>query len=301
LRPRLPHTGDEATPYAKLRSPVRGPLGDCVARLSGPKLLDASLRPTQLPADVATVGAATFAAILVASPTSVLASVPSIPNTTPLRAAKRTSTCCRIADLRSARSFTSSTPRLARVSASALPRWARSQRTFSPSLRPDRRPRAVPRPTAHLRRWQPSPRRIRANGWWRTKGAASRRKPIRAPSRPRRPLKACRLANLPGTQNLKQRRVDDQRLGVAHEVSHRSTPERFQLAAQPADSSVQRRRVQAHHAWEQVREQASFASVAQERSLGRYASQLLQEVQGQYVGVRMFLAGSWLCQLGLRS
>jgi hypothetical protein len=49
--------------------------------------------------------------------------------------------------------------------------------------------------------------------------------------------------------------------------------------------------VQPHHAWEQLREEASFASVAQEGSLGLYASQLLQESQGQYLGVRAFLEG----------
>ena len=54
---------------------------------------------------------------------------------------------------------------------------------------------------------------------------------------------------------------------------------------------MQRRRVQPHRAWEQVREQASFASVAQQGSLGLYASQLLREGQGQYLGVREFLEG----------
>jgi hypothetical protein len=64
-----------------------------VAKSSGPQILDPPLRPPQATVDQEGVVVVIFAAILVTSPTRVLASVSPIPNTY-LRFARRISTGC---------------------------------------------------------------------------------------------------------------------------------------------------------------------------------------------------------------
>jgi hypothetical protein len=117
-----------------------------------------------------------------------------------------------------------------------------------------------------------------------------------APSNPRSSVKPGRLLDLSGAQDLKQRRVHDQGLRLAHEFRNHHTPQRFQEAPKPAHPPVEGGRVKTHNPGEQVREEP--LGIPEERALALNAAQLLEERQGQDLGVREPLYG--LLALGLR-
>jgi hypothetical protein len=52
-----------------------------------------------------------------------------------------------------------------------------------------------------------------------------------SPSDPGRPFEACRLRNIPGVHNRKQRRVYEQGLGIAHKLRQNRAPQGLQEAS----------------------------------------------------------------------
>jgi hypothetical protein len=111
----------------------------------------------------------------------------------------------------------------------------------------------------------------------------------RSPPNPRRSREALRLGNLSGVQDLKQRRVHDQGPRLTHEFCQNHTPQRLQEAPKPPQAAVEGRGVKTYDPGEQVREET--LGVPEERALALHAAQLLEERQGQDLGVRESLYG----------
>src|SRR5215208_2831379 len=109
------------------------------------------------------------------------------------------------------------------------------------------------------------------------------------PPHPRRPGEARALRDLPGVQNRKQSRVDEQRLRVADHLVEDVPPQGFQKTPELPHPPMERGRVQPHHPGEQVREEP--LGLAQERAFAFHASQLLKEGEGDDFRVREALYG----------
>src|SRR5215210_2617934 len=105
-----------------------------------------------------------------------------------------------------------------------------------------------------------------------------------SPPYPRCPIETRALRDLPGVQNRKQRRVDNQRLRVPDHRGEDVAAQRLQEAPELSHPPMERGRVQPRHSGEQVREEP--LGVAQEGALRLYASQLLEECQGDHLRVR---------------
>src|SRR5215204_1324661 len=110
-----------------------------------------------------------------------------------------------------------------------------------------------------------------------------------APPYPRSSLQTARLPHLPGLQDRKQSRVDDQGLGVPDQLGEHDPAQGLQEAPKPPHPSVERGRVQPHDSREQVREKP--LGIAQERALALDASQLPEEGQRDDLRVREPLYG----------
>jgi hypothetical protein len=76
-------------------------------------------------------------------------------------------------------------------------------------------------------------------------------------------------------QNRKQRRVNQQALRISYQLLEDGAPQRLQVTPELANPAMERRRVDAQHPGEQIREES--LSVAQERALALDAPQLLKE------------------------
>ena len=94
----------------------------------------------------------------------------------------------------------------------------------------------------------------------------------RAPSHPCGPIETRRLLNLARMKDLKQCRVYDQGLRIAHQLGHDSTSKRLQVASEPAYAAMQRGRPKPYDPREEVREEPS--DLAQEGAFGFYPSEL---------------------------
>jgi hypothetical protein len=97
-------------------------------------------------------------------------------------------------------------------------------------------------------------------------------------------------------QDLEQGRVHDRRLRLTHKLRQNHTPQRLKEAPEPPHPAVERGRVKTHDPGEQVREEP--LGIPEERALALDAPELLEERQGQDLGVRESLYG--FVALGLR-
>jgi hypothetical protein len=121
-----------------------------------------------------------------------------------------------------------------------------------------------------------------------------------APPDPRCPLQTGRLRDLPGLQDPKQRRVDDQGLRVAHELRHQRAPKGLQVelyAERGRGGEARKGGEDRSRARQKVREEP--LGIAQERALGVDAPQLLDEGQAQDLRVRELLKGLVSVPLGV--
>src|ERR671921_2992249 len=98
------------------------------------------------------------------------------------------------------------------------------------------------------------------------------------PPRPRRSRETRALRDLPGVQNRKQSRVDQQRLRVADHLGEDVPPQGLQKAPELLQAPMERGRVQPYHPGEQVGEEP--LGVAQEGAFALHASELLEEGEG---------------------
>jgi hypothetical protein len=90
-------------------------------------------------------------------------------------------------------------------------------------------------------------------------------------------------------QNRKQRRIDQQALRISYQLFEDGAPQRLQVTPELANPAVERRRVNAQHPREQMREKS--LGIAQERALALDAPQLLQEGERDDLRVRKALYG----------
>ena len=118
-----------------------------------------------------------------------------------------------------------------------------------------------------------------------------------APPYPRGSRKARRLRNLPRMENFQERRVYKQGFRLAYQLREDLPPQRFQEAPELSHPPVQRGRVKPRYAREQVRKEP--LGVAQERAFALYPSELLEEREGDDLGVRKPLYGLVLSRTGV--
>jgi hypothetical protein len=90
-------------------------------------------------------------------------------------------------------------------------------------------------------------------------------------------------------QDLKQRRIDDQGLRLAHQLGEDLPPQGLQKAPQLPHAPVERGRIEPHYPRERVREEPFC--VAQEGALALHPTKLLREGEGDHLRVREPLEG----------
>src|SRR5215207_9709724 len=117
------------------------------------------------------------------------------------------------------------------------------------------------------------------------------------PTYPRASGETRALRDLPGVQNRKQRPVHKQRLRVSDHLGKDLAAQRLQEAPELSHPSMQRGRMQPHHSGEQVRKES--LDVAQERAFALHTAQVLQERQGKHLRVgelleRMVAKPAWV-------
>src|SRR5215210_2914058 len=105
----------------------------------------------------------------------------------------------------------------------------------------------------------------------------------RTPPHPCRPTETRTLRSLPGVQHRKQRRVHEHRLWVPDHLGEDLPPQRFQKAPELPQAPMQRGRMQPHHPRKQVRKES--LGVAQERAFTLHTTQVLEERQGKHLRV----------------
>ena len=110
-----------------------------------------------------------------------------------------------------------------------------------------------------------------------------------APPDPGSSLETRRLLDLPGMHDLKQRRVHDERLGIPGQLLKQGASQWFEETPELPHASMEGERVKSHDAGEQMREEP--LAVTQEGALALHAAQLLEERQGEDLGVRESLYG----------
>src|SRR3712207_5590644 len=110
-----------------------------------------------------------------------------------------------------------------------------------------------------------------------------------SPPYPRASGETRTLRNLPGVQNRKQSRVDEQCLRVPDHLGEYVAAQRLQEAPELPHPSMERGRVQPYYPREKVREEP--LSVAQERAFALHLPQLLEECQGDNLRVGELLEG----------
>src|SRR5215217_2883700 len=99
-----------------------------------------------------------------------------------------------------------------------------------------------------------------------------------SPPYPRTSGETRALRNLPGVQNRKQSRVDEQSLWVSDHLGENIAAQRLQEAPELPHPSMERGRVQPYHSGEKVREEP--LCISQERAFALHSPQLLQEGEG---------------------
>src|SRR3712207_8974744 len=110
-----------------------------------------------------------------------------------------------------------------------------------------------------------------------------------SPPYPRTCGEARALRNLPGVQDRKQSRVDEQRLWVSDHLGEDFAAHRLQEAPHLPHPPMQRGRVQPHHPGEQVRKEP--LCVPQEGAFALHSPQLLEKCQSDDLRVRKPLYG----------
>src|SRR5829696_5431217 len=90
-------------------------------------------------------------------------------------------------------------------------------------------------------------------------------------------------------QNREQGRVDDQGLGITHQLGQDGAPQGFQEAPEVAYPPVQRGGMEAYDPGEQVREEPG--GLAQEGAFGLHTSKLLEKSEGYDLRIRELLEG----------